>query len=96
MKNRRKAFEEKFEAQLKEWNAQISLLKAKANTAKAEAKVEYYTAIEALQHKQDSAKTKLRELKASGDEAWEELKTGAEKVWSEVKTALHDAASKFK
>jgi multidrug resistance efflux pump len=81
---------------MKEWNAQIDLLKVKAETAQAEAKVEYYARIEALKHKRDTARTKLQELKAAGDDAWEDLKAGAEKAWAEVKSAFHDAASKFK
>lgn len=96
MMDKRKAFEEKLYAQLNEWDAQIALFKAKADTAKAEAKVEYYAKIEVLQHKRDTARTKLQELKAAGNEAWEDLKGGAEKAWAEVKTAFHDAASKFK
>ena len=96
VKDKRKAFEEKLDAQMNEWNAQIALLKAKADTAKAEAKVEYYSKIEILQHKRDTARAKLQELKAAGDQAWENLKAGAEKAWAEVKTALHDAVSKFK
>jgi hypothetical protein len=96
MKDKRKAYEEKFDAQLEEWNAQIALLKAKADKAKAEAKIEYYKSIEALEHKQEAAGTKLHELKTAGDEAWESLKTGAEKAWDEVKAAYHNAASKFK
>ena len=68
-----------FNTQLEEWNAQVALLKAKADKGKAEAKIEYYKTIEALQHKQDEARTKLHELKTAGDEAWEDLKTGAEK-----------------
>jgi uncharacterized protein YaiL (DUF2058 family) len=94
--DKRKAFEEKLDAQMKEWNAQIALLKAKAHTVKAEAKVEYCRKIEALQHKRDSAKATLQELKAAGDEAWEDLRAGVEKAWGEVKTAVHDAAAKFK
>jgi hypothetical protein len=35
MKDKRKAYEEKLDGQLKEWNAQIALLKAKAENAKA-------------------------------------------------------------
>jgi predicted ATP-binding protein involved in virulence len=69
MKDKRKAYEEKLDAQLEEWNAQIALLKARADKAKAEAKIEYYKTIEALQHKQDEARTKLHELKTAGDEA---------------------------
>jgi len=96
MSDKRKAYEEKLDAQLKEWNAQIALLKAKAENAKADAKIDYYKTIEALEHKQDEAKTKLQELKTAGDEAWEAVKGGAEKTWAEVKAAYHDAVSKFK
>lgn len=96
MKDTRKAYEEKLDAQMKEWNAQIELLRAKADKAKAEVKIEYYKTIEALQRKQNDAKAKLQELKTAGDEAWEDLKTGAEKAWAEVKTACHDASSRFK
>lgn len=96
MKDKRKAYEEKLDAQLEEWNAQIALFKARADKAKAEAKIEYYKTIEALQRKQNDAKVKLRELKTAGDEAWEDLKVGAEKAWAEVKTAYHDASSRFK
>lgn len=94
--DKRKAYEEKLDAQLEEWNAQIALLKARADKARAEAKIEYYKTIEALQGKQDEAVTKLQELKTAGDEAWEDLVTGAEKAWDEVKAAFHSAASKFK
>ena len=96
MKDKRKAYEEKLDAQLKEWNAQITLFKAKAKNAEADAKIDYYKTIEALEQKQDKAKTKLQELQTVGDDAWEAVKTGAEKAWAEVKTAYHDAASKFK
>jgi hypothetical protein len=96
MKDKRKAYEEKLDAQLKEWSAQIALLKAKADNAKADAKVEYYKTIEALQSKQNEAKTKLQELRTAGDEAWEDIKKGAEKAWSEVKAAYHEASSRFK
>jgi len=96
MTDKRRAFEEKFDARMKEWNAKIDLLKAKAETAKAEEKIKYNARIEALQHKRDTARTKLQELKAAGDEAWEDLKAGTEKAWDEVKSAFRDAAAKFK
>jgi hypothetical protein len=96
MKDKRKVYEEKLDAQLKEWSAQIALLKAKADNAKADAKIEYYKTVDALQHKQNEARVKLKELKTAGDEAWEDLKAGADKAWAEVKTAFHDATSRFK
>jgi hypothetical protein len=96
MMDKRKAYEEKLDAQLKEWNAQIALFKARADKAKAEAKIEYYRTIETLQHREDDARTKLHELKTAGDEAWEDLKSGAEKAWDEVMAAFHSASLKFK
>ena len=76
MKEERKAYEEKLDAHLKEWKSRIAVLKAKADKAKADTKMNYYKIIQALEHKQDEAKTKLQELKAVGDEAWEDHKTG--------------------
>ncbi|MHB8789734.1 MAG: sll1863 family stress response protein [Desulfobulbaceae bacterium] len=96
MSDKRKAFEEKLDAQIDELNAQIALLKAKADKAKAEAKIEYRKSIEGLQLKRDTARAKLHELKSSSDEAWEDLKSGAEKAWDDLKSAFHAAAAKFK
>jgi len=96
MTDKRKAFEEKFDAQLQEWSAEIALLKAKADKAKAEVKIEYYKTLETLQGKQDVARTKLRELRSAGDEAWEDVKAGAENVWTEIKALIQNAASRFK
>ncbi|OPX97764.1 MAG: hypothetical protein A4E58_01249 [Syntrophorhabdus sp. PtaB.Bin006] len=81
---------------MKEWSAEIALLKAKANKAKAEAKIEYYKTIETLQSRQNAAMTKLQELRTAGDDAWQDLKAGTENVWTEVKAAFQSAASKFK
>jgi hypothetical protein len=96
MKDKRKAYEEKIDAQLKEWNTEIALLNAKADKAKAEAKVEYYKTIETLQGMQDKARMKLQEIRTTGDDVWDDLKTSAENVWAEVNSAFQSAATKFK
>jgi hypothetical protein len=96
MTDKRKAYEEKFDAQLKEWGAEIALLKAKADKARADVKIEYYKTLETLQGKQDVARTKLKELRSAGDDAWEDVKTGAENVWTEIKAVFQNAASRFK
>jgi hypothetical protein len=95
MTDKRKAYEEKFDAQLKEWSAEIALLNAKADKARARAKIEYYKIIESLQGKQDVARAKLQELKTAGDDAWEDIRTSAENVWADVKSAFQSAASRF-
>lgn len=96
MKDKRQAYEEQLAAELQEWNAQITLLKAKAETAKANVKVEYYKTLERLQHQRDEAHANLQKLRDAGDEAWEEIKIGAEKAWAEIKTTFHEAVSKLK
>ena len=96
MSDKRKEYEKKLDAQLKERNAQIARLRAKAIKAEADAKIDQYKTIKVLESKMEQAKTKLHELKTSSDEAWEVVKAGAEKAWTEAKTAFHDATSKFK
>lgn len=96
MMDKRNAYQEKLAAQLEEWSAQVALLKAKADKAGCEAKIEYNQITETLQRKHEEARTKLQELKGATDEAWEDLKEGTENAWTEVKTAIQSAASKFK
>jgi multidrug resistance efflux pump len=93
--NTKAAYQEKFDAQLREWSAKIDELKAKTDQAKAEVKIEYYEQIEELQSKQAVARTKLQELSNSGEQAWEELKPGLEHAWNDLKTAVEKAIAKF-
>lgn len=94
--NKKKAYEEKLQAQLDEWNATIDTLKAKAEKEKAEAKISYLETIEELQHKRMTARKKLQELQLAGDDALEELKDGIQQAWSELGEAVKAAISKFK
>jgi len=79
------AYLEKMEAQLREWGAKIDELKAKADKAEAGAKIEGMKQLDSLKAKRDAAQSKLGEIKAAGEEAWEILKTGVESAWSELK-----------
>jgi len=96
MIEKRKAYQEKLEVQLQEWNTQIALFISKAEKARTDGKFEYSKIIEVLQQKQDEMRTKLQELKSSSDEVWEELKAGAEQAWTDLKIVFDKAASKFK
>jgi nucleotide-binding universal stress UspA family protein len=93
---KKKAYVEKMEAQLKQWSTEIDILKAKAEKAKAEAKITYLKQIEELRSKQESVKQKVHELRESGDEAWEDFRKGAEDAFNDMKKALKRAASRFK
>jgi nucleotide-binding universal stress UspA family protein len=96
MAKKRKVYVDKVEAQWKEWGTEIDILKAKAEKAKAGAKIKYYEKIQDLRARQDSLGLKLQELKGSGEEAWEEVKTGVDKAVKDLKEAFKRAKSRLK
>jgi nucleotide-binding universal stress UspA family protein len=95
-RDKKKAYQEKIEAQLKEWSAKIDNLKAKGDKAKAEAKTIYRKQIKNLSLKQEATRQKFQELKGSGGEAWEELRVGVDKALEDLKGAFNRAKSKFR
>ena len=83
------------EAKLKEWDAEILKLEAKAEQAQAQVKIQYYEQLESLRTKQTTVREKLHELKQASGAAWETVKIGLEKAWYEMKGGLNNAAAKF-
>lgn len=92
----KEAYEQKLQAQLDEWSAEIDKLKARADQAEADAQLEHYKQIENLRTMQDAARSKLAELKNSGDDAWEDLKAGIDNARESLAQALKSAKSRFK
>jgi hypothetical protein len=81
---------------MREWSAKIDLLKARADQAEAEAKIEYQNRIEDLRQKKEALQAKLTELQNASDAAWKDIKVGAEKAAGDLKDALQSALAKFK
>ena len=94
--SKRDAYIQKLESQYDEWDAKIRELKAKAEGAEADARVEYHKQIESLQQKQKDAKAKLDELRSASEDAWEDLKAGAESAWASLKDAVESATSRIR
>lgn len=92
----KESYEQKLQAQLDEWGAQIDKLKAKADGAEADIQLEYYKQIEELRSMQKSASDKLSELKDAGEDAWEDLKAGIDNAWYSLGNAVKSVASRFK
>jgi phenylpyruvate tautomerase PptA (4-oxalocrotonate tautomerase family) len=92
----REAYQQRLAAQYEEWKPEIDRLKAKAEKAAADAKVEYNKLIEDLQARQKTARAKMEELRQASGGAWEELKTGIEGAWNEMEKAVKAAVSRFK
>ena len=94
--NKKEAYEQKLEAQLDEWNAEIDKLRAKANKATAEARIEYDDQIKSLNAQRDTVRQRLDELKRSGAGAWEELRDGLESAGKAMNDSLKSAYDKFR
>lgn len=92
----KQAFQQKLESQLKEWDAKLEQLRAKARQAKAEIRAEFEARLEALAGERAVAQEKLRELRQRGEWAWEDLKDGADEAWNELRAAIERAASRLK
>jgi multidrug resistance efflux pump len=92
----RKAFIDKLAARLKEWDAEVEKLEARAQKAKSGVRAEYNKQIQDLRGKKKAAQDKLEEVKKAGKDAWVELKSGTEAAFDELKHAFQTALSKFK
>ena len=92
----KKLYQQKKQAQLDEWKAEVDKLKAKASGASADAQLELNKQIEALESKIEGGKTKLAEIANASEDAWESLKGGVESAWDSIKSAFSDAAAKLK
>ena len=89
-------YQQKKQAQLDEWKAEVDKLKAKASGASADAQLELNKQIEALEGKIESGKTKLAEIADASEDSWESIKVGVESAWDSIKSAFSDTAAKFK
>ncbi len=92
----KKLYQQKKQAQLDEWKAEIAILKAKASKASAEVQLEMNKQITTLEAKITENKSKLAELAKASEEGWDSVKDGVESAWDTMKSAVRDAASKFK
>jgi chromosome segregation ATPase len=89
-------YQQKLEAQLREWSAKLEVLRAKADQAKAEQKMTHQKEFEALQERKEALEERLDELRASGEDAWEEVKAGTEAAWKELDDAFTRSLQRFR
>jgi uncharacterized coiled-coil DUF342 family protein len=94
--NEKQLYQQKRQAQLDEWKAEIDKVKAKASGASADVQLQLNQQIKVLEGKIAEGKAKLAEIAGASDEAWESLKGGAESAWDSLKAGFNEAASKFK
>lgn len=92
---KRQAYIERAEARLKEWNARVDQMLAKASRAKAEGKIELYDRLEDLEARRDVARKRLAELKGGGGQAWAEVKAGMAQALAELEESVETLRRRF-
>ena len=86
---------ERLSAQIVEWDAQIDLLRDKAESALPGKKSAYFDEIQALQVKRDEASLELQGIGTTTDDEWGDVKAGSEGVLDEVRSMVSDAITKI-
>lgn len=94
--NDKELYQQKMQARLDEWKAEVDKLKAKASGASADVQLDMNKQIKVLERSIEEGKAKLSELAEASEDAWGSIKDGVESAWDSLKSAATDAAGKFK
>ena len=94
--NTKENYQQKLQAELDKWESQIDILKANAEKADADMKLQLESQLADLESKQNEAKQRLLELQNASDDAWEDMKTGLQSAWKSLGDAVENASSRFK
>jgi hypothetical protein len=92
----REAYQDKLQAQLDEWSADIKKLKAEGRKSQADAQLEYYKEIEVLRARKVAASAKLVELKAASDDVYKDMIGNMDNMRESIDRAMKSALAKFK
>lgn len=95
MSEKRDAYVQKLKAKIDEWTADIDKLSAKAEQAKADAKIKYQQELEELRAKRQELEDRIANIQSAGESAWEELKQGVESSWEVWKASFSRAKTAF-
>jgi chromosome segregation ATPase len=96
MDTKEKAYQQKMEAQLKEWKAKIDIAEARAEQVGADAKIKYAEQIETINEKYEQAQQKLAALQDSSKEAYQEIRSGLDKAVQELSDSMAKATNLLK
>ncbi len=89
----REIYEKKMQTQLHQLKAEIDELRKKADQAETNLELEYYTLIDELHLKLDTANQKFHLLKQANDEKWDEFKSEFELIWNSLHEMIRSITS---
>lgn len=94
--NEKELYQQKKQAQLDEWKAEIAKLRAQASGASADAELELNRQIGSLEDRIEEGKSKLDDVADTSENAWEATKDGVESAWNSMESAFNDVVARFK
>ena len=80
---------EKMKRQLDEWNKDVDRLEAQISEVQSSARAELQTRVKQAREGYETAKEKLEEIRAGGDESWEKARDEVEHVWKVLKQSIN-------
>ena len=87
---------QKLETQVAKVKKVMDKLAAKSETLESAAREDFEQHRQILQKRYDTMRSRLADIRNSGDAAWKDLRGGAQNAWSELADAAKRAAEKFK
>ena len=93
--NEKLAYEQKVQAQIDKWNADMDRLKAEAMTANADTKLKLDEQLNKLTEKKKQAQEELDKLRRAGEDAWEDMKIGIDQSLTIFGESVKSAVERF-
>jgi chromosome segregation ATPase len=90
------AYRKKIEAQVEEQVARLAVLKARAKQALADGQILAYEELADAETKLTALKSKLKDLGAASEGAWETMKSGVDQARRDLSDSCRKAADKFR
>lgn len=87
----RDLYRQKYEAQLREWQAKMEEMRARTDKLGAEARLDMQPFLDTAGTKYEAARVKLRDLGDAAEDTWEDMKRNAEAAWTDFKSSIEGA-----
>lgn len=91
----RNEYVDQLKKNLDQWNTDIAKWETKAKMTRTDLRIDYEMQLEALRKQREEITAKLKDVQASGEDAWKDLRAGTDIAWASMREAFEKAASHF-
>ena len=89
-------YQQKAQAQLDEWRADLDKLKAKVSGDSADRQLDINRNLKVLERKIEEGREKLSDISQIGEDSWESASANVRSAWDSVKFEANDLIAKLK